>query len=242
MKFASHRGFLLQQAYNSANSGPVAEAANEILHEESYNLLLLKHSSQRPAYITCPAVLRTLDETEGVLHSVRLSSDAKRAVSAGNTTVFKVWDVESAKRIAGLKGHGDTVRAVGITPDGKIILAKRIKGIVEGNKWHLPGGRVLAGEYIESALQRHSKRKTGLNISLRSYSLEKDLIGIYDDPKRDSREHVISLAFFCKIIGGKIKPGYNVDKVTRFSQKDLKALSIGFDHEKIIFDSFGALR
>jgi ADP-ribose pyrophosphatase YjhB (NUDIX family) len=134
------------------------------------------------------------------------------------------------------------VNPVIITPDKKIILAKRVHGIVEGDKWHLPGGRVLVGECIESALQRHSKRKTGLTVSLGSGSLEKDLVGIYDDPKRDSREHVISLAFFCKIDSGKIKASYNVDDVAKFSLKDLKGLSIGFDHKKTILDSFKALK
>jgi len=41
-----------------------------------------------------------------------------------------------------------------VTSDGKIVLAKRIKGIVGGGRWHLPGGRVRFKETFETTLKR----------------------------------------------------------------------------------------
>ncbi len=134
------------------------------------------------------------------------------------------------------------VNPVIMTSDNKIILTKRIDKVLEGGKWHFPGGRVLSGERIESALRRHAKRKTGLDITLHRASLVKDLIGVYDDPKRDPRGHIIALAYLCRVVGGKIKPGYNVSEVVEFDEDRLKGVEIGFDHKQIALDSFKHLK
>jgi ADP-ribose pyrophosphatase YjhB (NUDIX family) len=110
-----------------------------------------------------------------------------------------------------------------ITTEGnKIVLAKRIHDTTEGDKWHLPGGRVLVGEHIEYALKRNAKRKTGLDITLHSGSLARDLVGVYDDPARDPREHIIALALLCRVIGGKLQPGHNVSEVVEFDQEPVQ--------------------
>ncbi|MCP8304983.1 MAG: NUDIX hydrolase [archaeon] len=129
------------------------------------------------------------------------------------------------------------VNPVIITSDNKIILTKRIDEVLEGGKWHFPGGRVLAGERIESALRRHTKRKTGLDITLHRGSLVEDLIGVYDDPARDPRGHVIALAYLCRVVGGEARPGYNVSEVAEFDEESLKGVEIGFDHKQIALDS-----
>ena len=89
-----------------------------------------------------------------------------------------------------------------VSSNCKIILAKRKKGSVGGGKWHLPGGRVQFRETFEETLKRVSLIKTNLKVGLSYSSLEQSLVGIYDNPDRDPREHVISIAFFCRILGG----------------------------------------
>ena len=79
------------------------------------------------------------------------------------------------------------VNPVIVTPDGKIVLAKRKKGIVGGGRWHLPGGRVQYKETFEATLKRVAFAKTNLKVELFNLSLKESLVGIYDDPERDSR-------------------------------------------------------
>jgi ADP-ribose pyrophosphatase YjhB (NUDIX family) len=129
------------------------------------------------------------------------------------------------------------INPVIITNENQIIFAKRTKNIVGGGQWHLPGGRVLLNETFEMTLKRVAFDKTNLQIELLYPSLKESLVGIYDDPKRDPREHVIGLAFLCKIVSGKIKPGHKVDEVKGFSLFEIKHLKIAFDHKKMVEDA-----
>lgn len=128
------------------------------------------------------------------------------------------------------------VNPVIIRSDNRIILAKRDPVVFQGGKWHLPGGRLLVGETIIQALKRIAFKKIGLTIRLSGDSIKDAFIGIYDDPERDGREHVLALAFSCEIIGGQIRPNYNVIEVKDFSFSEILNLDIAFDHKLIIKD------
>ena len=134
------------------------------------------------------------------------------------------------------------VNPVIVTSDQKIVLAKRIQGIVGGGKWHLPGGRVQYKETLEATLKRITYTKTNLKIKLFYPSLKVSLVGIYDNPERDPREHVISIAFLCKITEGKTKPGTKVEAVNSFSEAETKNLEIAFDHRKTVEEAFSILK
>ena len=133
------------------------------------------------------------------------------------------------------------VNPVIVTSEGKILFAKRSLGIVGGGKWHLPGGRVRFKETIFDALRRVAFAKANIKVELFFPSLKASLVGIYDDPRRDPREHVMSLAFLCRISGGKIKPGENVDSVESFSEKEIEDLEIAFDHKETALDAFAII-
>ena len=133
------------------------------------------------------------------------------------------------------------INPVIVTSDDKIVLAKRIEGIVGGREWHLPGGRLHTNETIEIVLKKLSFVKTNLEIEPLYSSLKESLVGIYDNPERDPREHVISLAFLCKILSGEPKSGPNVDSVKSFSAMEIKMLDIAFDHRKTVEDAFSIL-
>ena len=132
----------------------------------------------------------------------------------------------------------DVNRVIVTSDDGKIVLAKRIKGIVGGGRWHLPRGRWQFKETFEIALKRVAFAKTNLQVELFYPSLKESLVGIYDDPERDPREHAISIAFLCKIVDGETKPGAKVDAVKSFSEAETKNLEIAFDHRRIIEDYY----
>ena len=130
------------------------------------------------------------------------------------------------------------VNPVIVTKDNKIVLAKRTKETVEGGKWHLPGGRVQYKETLETSLKRLATTKTNLKIELFYPSLKQSLVGIYDNPERDPREHVISIALLCKTVNGEPKPGTKVDSVKAFSLEETKKVEVAFDHRRTVEDAF----
>jgi len=134
------------------------------------------------------------------------------------------------------------VNPVILTEDKKIVLARRIPNDQEGGKWSFPGGKVFVNERTEEGLRRITQLKTGLEVKLMFPSLNESLAGVYDDPKRDPRSHVIGLAFFCKIVGGGIKPGGNSEKVEAFPVDTVKDLELAFDHRLIFKDALKILR
>jgi len=118
-KFGYLSGFCIQQAYNSADSGPVARAAEAIISNKMNSILLLRYPSQRPDYNPHDALLRTLEGHIDEVWSVNITPDGKRAVSGGADTTLRVWDLESGECVGILEGHTGKVENVNITPDGK---------------------------------------------------------------------------------------------------------------------------
>ena len=63
--------------------------------------------------------IRSID-IRGVVFSFVFSADGKRIVSGGTATV-KLWDTATGNEIRTFQGHTNTVYAVAISPDGKLI-------------------------------------------------------------------------------------------------------------------------
>ena len=114
-----------------------------------------------------------------------------------------------------------------ILKDGKILLIKR-KNNPFKNKWALPGGFVEYNEKVEDAVVREVLEETGLKTKI------KDLLGIYSDPNRDPRGHVVTAVYLLEIDSGKIKGGDDALDAIFFDLDKLPDLS--FDHDIIIKD------
>jgi 8-oxo-dGTP diphosphatase len=108
--------------------------------------------------------------------------------------------------------------------DDKIVLIKR-KNPPYG--WAIPGGFVDYGETLEAAAIRESFEETGLTVKLR------ELLYVYSDPKRDSRQHNISAVFTATASGSPIA-GDDAAEAQLFSMSTLPDLA--FDHAKILAD------
>ncbi|WP_173087172.1 NUDIX domain-containing protein [Fundidesulfovibrio magnetotacticus] len=71
-------------------------------------------------------------------------------------------------------------------PGGKVVLIERLN---EPHGWALPGGFVDYGESVERAAVREAREETGLDVELTG------LLGVYSDPRRDPRQHTLSVVF-----------------------------------------------
>jgi 8-oxo-dGTP diphosphatase len=118
-----------------------------------------------------------------------------------------------------------------IIKNSRILLVKRNRSAFIGY-WALPGGFVGIGEIVKKAVAREVLEETGLEVS------PQKIIGVYDDPKRDPRGHMVSVAFLCRIKGGKLRPQpEEVEDIKFFSVLEIRKLKIAFDHRKIIKDA-----
>ena len=119
IKYNSYPLFCIQQAYNSANAGPVYNAASKILENNTDAITILLKKPSLPPFNPHPGALRTLAGHTGSVDAVSLTPDGRRAVSGSWDETLRVWDVESGQCLRTLEGHTSLVTAVGLMPDGR---------------------------------------------------------------------------------------------------------------------------
>ena len=129
-----------------------------------------------------------------------------------------------------------------IVHDKKILLAKRIENVQYGGTWHMPGGKVFLDERFIQSLQRMTKLKTNLEIDYMFESTNASVVGVYDDPKRDPREHVVGITFFCKVLSGNLRAGGNCSEVKFFNENEIKSLKTAFGHDYMLQDGIRLLK
>lgn len=110
-----------------------------------------------------------------------------------------------------------------------LILIRRKNPPYEG-LWALPGGFVEYGETVESAVRREVKEETGLQVDLIR------LLGVYSDPKRDPRGHVISVCFIAQKKAGNLKADTDASQVACMTIDEISKIELAFDHKKIFKD------
>jgi len=115
-----------------------------------------------------------------------------------------------------------------VVKDKKILLIKRKNQPFKG-KWALPGGFVEYGEKTEDAVVREVFEETGLKTKVIH------LVGVYSDPGRDPRGHIVSVVYILEICDGKVKSGDDACEVMFFDLNQLPELS--FDHGDILKDA-----
>ena len=120
-----------------------------------------------------------------------------------------------------------------IQKDSKVLLIKRKKDPYK-EKMVLPGGFINEGERVEDAAIREVKEETSLDVEL------DDILGVYSDPSRDPRGHIMSTVFIGKISdkSGKNEPiaGDDAAAIKWVDLASIEKESLGFDHKKILMD------
>jgi 8-oxo-dGTP diphosphatase len=96
--------------------------------------------------------------------------------------------------------------------------------------WAIPGGFVDYGESVETAAIREAKEEISLDVEL----IEQ--FHVYSDPKRDPRQHTISIVFIAKATG-KPQAADDAKDIGIFLLDNLPA-QLCFDHDKILRDYY----
>lgn len=109
----------------------------------------------------------------------------------------------------------------------KLVLVKRKNPPYQG-KFALPGGFVEIGENTEKAAAREAFEETGLSVKIIK------LVGVYSDPHRDPRGHMVSVCYLAKGFG-ELKSGSDADAAELFELDSIPELA--FDHNKIVNDA-----
>ena len=123
-----------------------------------------------------------------------------------------------------------TVDAVILINNKKdIILIHRKKPPFRG-ELALPGGFVEVGETVEDACIREVKEETNIKIRILN------LIGVFSNPKRDPRSHIVTIGFLCEPLTKNEKPKAMDDaaalEIVPLSK--ISSLTLAFDHKEII--------
>ncbi|SRR5579875_1144813 len=119
-----------------------------------------------------------------------------------------------------------------IIPRGREILMVRRKKDPFKGRLALPGGFIDWGEPAEKAAVREAKEETSLVVE------PVDILGVYSDPKRDPRGHMMTTVFVTVVIGGEEKAGDDSAKIEWIDLDTLgkKKDSFAFDHAQIVSD------
>lgn len=96
----------------------------------------------------------------------------------------------------------------------------------------LPGGFVDVGETVEDAAKREMKEELNLDLSNLRF------VGIYSDPARDPRRHVVSIAYVSYFVGTPVAGDDAKSFVMKSVDDVLRNLDqLAFDHAHIIQDA-----
>ena len=94
--------------------------------------------------------------------------------------------------------------------------------------WAIPGGFVDVGEIVEYAAVREALEEVGLDVQLIA------LLGIYSDPRRDSRGHTVTAVYVAEASG--LPKAADDAKNCQIFNLDSLPKDLAFDHAQVLAD------
>jgi len=123
-----------------------------------------------------------------------------------------------------------------IDKNSEVLFIKRVKEPFEG-KMVFPGGFIKIGETAEDAAIREVMEETSLEVDL------DHILGVYSDPNRDPRGHIMSTVFIGKISTNSQNKepiaGDGASSIKWVDIEDMDQEDFGFDHKNILKDYLG---
>src|SRR5215204_310416 len=113
--------------------------------------------------------------------------------------------------------------------NNRLLLIKRKKDPFRDH-FALPGGFVNEGERVEDAVRREAEEELSVKVE------PIDILGVYSDPHRDPRGHIMSITFIAKINSGELNAGDGVAELKWVEINNIKEIKLGFDHSRILSD------
>ena len=117
--------------------------------------------------------------------------------------------------------------------EGWLLLIRRKNAPFKG-KYALPGGFVEYGESTEAAARRELQEETSLKVG------QQHLVGVYSEPKRDPRGHVISIAYVA-VATRSAKTRAGDDAASAEFVAGWRTLKLAFDHNAIVRDALAVI-
>lgn len=87
------------------------------------------------------------------------------------------------------------------------------------------------GETVEDAVVREVKEETGVTININ------ELLGVYSDPERDPRGHIITVCYLATKVEGKLEADTDASEVSYFTVQEAMGMQLAFDHNEILKDA-----
>jgi 8-oxo-dGTP diphosphatase len=130
-----------------------------------------------------------------------------------------------------MKNYRNPVPTVDIIlqQESNILLIKR-KNDPFKDHLSLPGGFVNEGELVEEAAKRETWEETSLTIE------PIEILGVYSDPNRDPRGHVLSVVWVAIVVNGVARANDDSIEVQWVSLNDIDSTRLAFDHKQILLD------
>jgi 8-oxo-dGTP diphosphatase len=116
-----------------------------------------------------------------------------------------------------------------------VLLVKRKKDPFK-DYFALPGGFIDVGERVEDAVRREAKEELSIEVE------PIDILGVYSDPNRDPRGHIMSITFIARIINGEAKAGDDASEIKMVKVDDIDKVKLAFDHSQILTHYVGWLK
>jgi 8-oxo-dGTP diphosphatase len=161
-----------------------------------------------------------------------------RGGKAGGVTVLTPFGEEVLReyenKAESLKGQLEKEwKKPSVTADGIVVRGNDVALVRRRNEpfkgmYALPGGFMDYGESFEHCAIREVEEETGLKTEIVA------LVGVYSEPGRDPRGHVVSAAFHLRPVGGTLKGGDDAEEAEWVPLDDLPKMA--FDHGRILED------